>query len=134
MNQLVEKLITNIICTTFFILYTQELNWVQNNSILLDSILNLKKKNKIITPHFSPKKITVTSTIIVSSHESGKNFITWTRPASTTIISNNHVSCKRKGLPSWRIFFISRKYLLRQDMSSLSINRLFLFRYLCYLK
>jgi hypothetical protein len=35
------------------------------------------------------KKITVTSTIIVSSHESGKNFITWTRPASTTIISNN---------------------------------------------
>jgi hypothetical protein len=43
MNQLVEKLITNIICTTFFILYTQELNWVQNNSILLDSIVNLKK-------------------------------------------------------------------------------------------
>jgi hypothetical protein len=35
MNQLVEKLITNIIRTTFFIfiLYTQELNWVQNNSI-----------------------------------------------------------------------------------------------------
>jgi hypothetical protein len=44
MNQRVEKLITNIICTTFFILYTQELNWVQNNSILLDSIVNLKKK------------------------------------------------------------------------------------------
>jgi hypothetical protein len=38
MNKLVEKLITNIICTTFFIfiLYMQELNWVQNNSILLD--------------------------------------------------------------------------------------------------
>jgi hypothetical protein len=38
MNKLVEKLITNIICTTFFIfiLYIQELNWVQNNSILLD--------------------------------------------------------------------------------------------------
>jgi hypothetical protein len=51
MNKLVEKLITNIICTTFFIfiLYIQELNWVQNNSILLDSIVNLKKKkNKII--------------------------------------------------------------------------------------
>jgi hypothetical protein len=30
MNKLVEKLITNIICT-FFIFYTQELNWVQNN-------------------------------------------------------------------------------------------------------
>jgi hypothetical protein len=46
MNKLVEKLITNIICTTFFILYIQELNWVQNNSILLDSIVNLKKKKK----------------------------------------------------------------------------------------
>jgi hypothetical protein len=45
MNKLVEKLITNIICT-FFIFYTQELNWVQNN---------LKKK-KQSTPHFSPKK------------------------------------------------------------------------------
>jgi hypothetical protein len=53
MNQLVEKLITNIICTTFFILYTQELNWVQNNSILLDSIVNLNK-NKIINT--APKK------------------------------------------------------------------------------
>jgi hypothetical protein len=28
------------------ILYIQELNWVQNNSILLDSIVNLKKKLK----------------------------------------------------------------------------------------
>jgi hypothetical protein len=45
MNKLVEKLITNIICT-FFILYIQELNWVQNNSILLDAIVNLKKKIK----------------------------------------------------------------------------------------
>jgi hypothetical protein len=54
MNQLVEKLITNIIRTTFFIfiLYTQELNWVQNNSILLDSIVNLKKK-KINTALFT---------------------------------------------------------------------------------
>jgi hypothetical protein len=41
MNKLAEKLITNIICTFFIsILYTQELNWVQNNSILLDSIVN----------------------------------------------------------------------------------------------
>jgi hypothetical protein len=47
MNKLVEKLITNIICT-FFIFYTQELNWVQSN---------LKKnKTKQLTPHFSPKK------------------------------------------------------------------------------
>jgi hypothetical protein len=40
------KLITNIICT-FFIFYTQELNWVQNKK---------KKKTKQSTPHFSPKK------------------------------------------------------------------------------
>jgi hypothetical protein len=48
MYKLVEKLITNIICTTFFIfiLYIQEFNRVQNNSILMDSIVNLKK-NKI---------------------------------------------------------------------------------------
>jgi hypothetical protein len=53
MNKLVEKLITNIICTTFFILYIQELNWVQNNSILLDSIVNFKKKKKKkSTAHF----------------------------------------------------------------------------------
>jgi hypothetical protein len=75
-----------------------------------------KKKIKQNNQHrtFQLKKITVTSTKIDSSHESGKNFITWTWPASTTIIYNNHVSCKRKGLPSWRIFFISHKYLLRQ--------------------
>jgi hypothetical protein len=46
---------------------------------------------------FHLKIITVTSTKIDSSHESGKNVITWTWPASTTIIYNNHVSCKRKG-------------------------------------
>jgi hypothetical protein len=48
MNKLVEKVITNIICTTFFILilYIHELNWVPNKSILLDSIVNLNK-NKI---------------------------------------------------------------------------------------
>jgi hypothetical protein len=81
------------------ILYIQELNWVQNNSILFDSIVNLKKKklkqnNHHRTFHLKKK---VTSTKIDSSYEIGKNFITWTWPASTTIIYNNHVSCKRKG-------------------------------------
>jgi hypothetical protein len=46
MNKLVEIVTTNIICTTFFILYIHELNWVQNKSILLESIVNLNK-NKI---------------------------------------------------------------------------------------
>jgi hypothetical protein len=37
--------------------HTQELNWMQNNSIFLDSIGNLKKnKIKVSSPHFSPKK------------------------------------------------------------------------------
>jgi hypothetical protein len=35
--------------------------------------------------------MTVTATKIDSSHESGKNFITWPWPASTTIIYNNAV-------------------------------------------
>jgi hypothetical protein len=35
--------------------------------------------------------MTVTATKIDSSHKSGKNFITWTWPASTTIIYNNPV-------------------------------------------
>jgi hypothetical protein len=76
------------------ILYIQELNWVQNNSILFDSIVNLKKKFKQNNHHLKKK---VTSTKIDSSYEIGKNFITWTWPALTTIIYNNHVSCKRKG-------------------------------------
>jgi hypothetical protein len=33
----------------------------------------------------------VTATKIDSSHESGKNFITWAWPTSTTIIYNNPV-------------------------------------------
>jgi hypothetical protein len=55
MNKLVKKLVTNIICTQFFIfiLYIQELNWVQNNSILLDSIVNLKKNKIIISALFT---------------------------------------------------------------------------------
>jgi hypothetical protein len=35
--------------------------------------------------------MTLTTTKIDSSHESGKNFITWAWPASTTIIYNNPV-------------------------------------------
>jgi hypothetical protein len=35
--------------------------------------------------------MTVTATKIDSSHESGKNVITWAWPASTTIIYNNPV-------------------------------------------
>jgi hypothetical protein len=35
--------------------------------------------------------MTVTATKIDSSHKSGKNFITWAWPASTTIIYNNPV-------------------------------------------
>jgi hypothetical protein len=35
--------------------------------------------------------MTVTTTKIDSSHGSGKNFTTWARPASTTIIYNNSV-------------------------------------------
>jgi hypothetical protein len=34
--------------------------------------------------------MTVTATKIDSSHERGKNFIIWARPASTTIIYNNN--------------------------------------------
>jgi hypothetical protein len=60
-----------------------------NNSTFLDSIVNFKKINKtLITLHFY-LKMTMTATKIDSSHESGKNFITWAWPASTTIIYNN---------------------------------------------
>jgi hypothetical protein len=57
-----------------------------------------KKKIKQNNQHrtFHLKKITVTSTKIDSSHESGKNFITWTWPASTTIIYNNHYLAREK--------------------------------------
>jgi hypothetical protein len=34
--------------------------------------------------------MTVTATKIDSSHENGKNLITWAWPASTTIIYNNN--------------------------------------------
>jgi hypothetical protein len=64
---------------------------VQNNSIFLDSIVNLKKINKTLITALFTKKTTVTATKIDSSHESGKNFITWVWPASTIIIYNNTV-------------------------------------------
>jgi hypothetical protein len=49
MNKLVEKLIGNkyyMYNIFYFYFIHTGLNWVQNNSILLDSIVNLKK-NKI---------------------------------------------------------------------------------------
>jgi hypothetical protein len=49
---------------------------LQNNSIFLDSIVNLTKINK--NDNDSDKTD--------SSHESGKNVITWAWPTSTTII------------------------------------------------
>jgi hypothetical protein len=39
--------------------------------------------------------MTVTATKIDSSHESGKNVITWAWPTSTTIIYNNPVFKKQ---------------------------------------
>jgi hypothetical protein len=47
--------------------------------------------NKIFITAFFIQKMTVTATKIDSSHESGKNFITWAWPASTTIIYNKPV-------------------------------------------
>jgi hypothetical protein len=69
------------------IVHTQELNWVQIQSLIK------KKKNKTHHRTFHLKKCTVTATKIDSSHESSKNFITWAWPASTTIIYNNSVLC-----------------------------------------
>jgi hypothetical protein len=57
---------------------------VQNNSIILDLIVNLKKNKQNSHRTFHLKE-TMTATKIDSSHESGKNFITWAWPASTTI-------------------------------------------------
>jgi hypothetical protein len=42
--------------------------------------------------------MTVTSTKIDSSHESGKNFITWAWPASTTIIYKGYYSLLCTGM------------------------------------
>jgi hypothetical protein len=57
---------------------------VQNNSIFLDSIVNLTKINKNHrTFHL---KNDSDSDKTDSSHESGKNVITWAWPTSTTII------------------------------------------------
>jgi hypothetical protein len=55
--------------------------------------------------------MTLTATKIDSSHESGKNFITWAWPVSTTIIYNNYSPCRNvaKTLFISFISFISRK-------------------------
>jgi hypothetical protein len=52
-------------------------------------IQSLIKKNKQNPHHRTFHQKPKTATKIDSSHESGKNFITWAWPASTTIISNN---------------------------------------------
>jgi hypothetical protein len=58
----------------------------------IQSLIKKKKKmNKIFITAFFIQKMTVTATKIDSSHESGKNFITWAWPASTTIIYNKPV-------------------------------------------
>jgi hypothetical protein len=43
--------------------------------------------------------MTVIATKIDSSHESGKNFITWAWSASTTIIYNNTIHIITKSIP-----------------------------------
>jgi hypothetical protein len=58
---------------------------VQNNSIFLELVAKQKKINKTHHYNFHLK------TKIDSPDESGKNFITWACPASTTIIYNNAV-------------------------------------------
>jgi hypothetical protein len=59
--------------------HTQELNWVQNNSIFLDSIVNLKIINKILISHHRTFHLK-------NDSDSDKKVITWAWPASTTII------------------------------------------------
>jgi hypothetical protein len=71
-------------------------NWVQNNAILLkliakqliflDSIVNLTKINKNLNTAPFHLKNDSGSDKTDSSHESGKNVITWAWPTSTTII------------------------------------------------
>jgi hypothetical protein len=62
------------------------LNWVQNNSIFLKLIVNLTKINKIHHLRTFHLKNDSDSDTTDSSHESGKNVITWAWPTSTTII------------------------------------------------
>jgi hypothetical protein len=59
---------------------------VQNNSIFLDSIVNLTKTNKNLIDRTFHLKNDSDSDKTDSSHESGKNVITWAWPTSTTII------------------------------------------------
>jgi hypothetical protein len=59
--------------------------------------------------------MTVTATKIDSSHESGKNFITWEWPASTTIIQNNPVYDNA-------IIFLHLYFLTYHDISFLKLK------------
>jgi hypothetical protein len=59
---------------------------MQNNSIFLDSIVNLTKINKKPYHRTFHLKNDSDSDKTDSSHESGKNVITWAWPTSTTII------------------------------------------------
>jgi hypothetical protein len=53
--------------------------------------------------------MTLTATKIDSSHESGKNFITWAWPASTTIIYNNYSPCRNVAKTLFISLKLSRK-------------------------
>jgi hypothetical protein len=61
--------------------------------------------------------MTVTATKIDSSHESGKNFITWAWPASTTIIYNNPVVVYLMSLCVNWAFLIARGTRLKHERS-----------------
>jgi hypothetical protein len=57
--------------------------------------------------------MTLTATKIDSSHESGKNFITWAWPASTTIIYNNPVVDYLMSLcVNWAFFGTSGEWVI----------------------
>jgi hypothetical protein len=53
--------------------------------------------------------MTLTATKIDSSHESGKNFITWAWPTSTTIIYNNYSPCRNVAKTLFISLKLSRK-------------------------
>jgi hypothetical protein len=59
--------------------------------------------------------MTVTATKIESSHESGKNFITWAWPASTTIIYNNLYNPFTK-LPTFLTFRASQNDIINDNL------------------
>jgi hypothetical protein len=93
---------------------------VQNNSIFLELVAKQLNSNSSNLSH-SPKKITVTATTIDSSHESGKNFITWAWPASTTVIYNNPVHCGSFNWNKIRNLDIPRQFLQFAKNETVSI-------------